>query len=687
MHIKRLCIPTLLLFSLISNTCLSADEESVITSITSEMELFSDIATQTKTNENYQPYIISVFQGKELEKLGILNLKEALTLVPGADMATDNFNNQIPIFRGSNPLAYGQSKLFIDGVLVNNLFFDGYSEYLSLPIEMIKRIEVVRGPGSKTNGINSYAGSINIITYAQDTKNSENDGIILKSGSYNYKMGGFTKSYTIDNFSIATDFFYQQDNKKLSSGPDALSQGLFSFAPPIDIDNRPLSSSGNAPLWLKNYSLGVTIKYDDFSVKARTLNHKQGAGYGYLYMLPRENDYLKLPSHYIELAYEKKIDNYEINIAAGAKYDTFDSEAKIAPDNFEFPTVVFDEGMYAQYYAKQRTLYQNAFLKYDGIKDHVFNIGYRLISEETIDMRYKVSNLTTGDAALIDYTNTRPFFDKDAKRNRYILAFEDEYYYNNALSFIYGFNYESTSLKDAGFDPKLSAVYQYDTKNIFKVIYGKSHRNPSWQEMFIKNNHVITANKNLTPERVNAYEAAYIRKFSSDNHLQINIFYLDNKEQIYNTTAHPDYENTKDTNIYGTELEYKGNITHNDRLYLNYSFVDGKDDTGAELAHVAHHMAKGYYIYNIKNNISLSGTFKYVSSKEREAEDTREKLDSYSTLDAALYYKNSTHNYNLTLSIKNIFNATVKNPSACNTYPDDYTQEHRSFLLTFAKRF
>lgn len=686
MHYKKFCIPSFLLFSLILSTC-SAEEESVITSITSEMELYSNIATQTKTNEHYQPYIISVFQGKELEKIGILNLKEALTLVPGADMATDNFNNQIPIFRGSNPLAYGQSKLFIDGVLVNNLFFDGYSEYLSLPIEMIKRIEVVRGPGSKTNGVNSYAGSINVITYAQEIQNGENDGIIFKSGSYNYKMGGFTKSYSIDNFSIATDFFYQQDNKKLSSGPDALSQGLFSFAPPINIDNRPLSSSNEAPLWLKNYSLGVTIKYNDFSIKARTLDHKQGAGYGYLYMLPQESDYLKLPSHYIELAYEKKIGDYEINIAAGAKYDTFDSKAKIAPDDFEFPTVVFDEGMYAQYYAKQRTLYQNAFLKYDGVQNHVFNIGYRLISEETIDMHYRVSNLTTGDAALVDYTDTRPFFDKDAKRNKYILAFEDEYYYNNALSFIYGFNYENTSLKDAGFDPKISAVYQYDTKNIFKIIYGKSHRNPSWQEMFIKNNHVITANKNLTPEIVDAYEAAYIRKFSSDNHLQINIFYLDNKKQIYNTTAHPDYENIKDTNIYGTELEYKGNITHNDRIYLNYSFVDGKDDIGANLAHVAHHMAKGYYTYNFKNNISLSGIFKYVSSKDREVGDTREKLDSYSTLDTALYYKNLTHNYNLTFSIKNILNATVKNPSACNTYPDDYTQEHRSFLLTFAKRF
>ena len=156
------------------------------------MAHFSKVATVTKQNEHYQPYIVSVFKGKELEKLGVANLKEALVLVPGVDMATDNFNNQTPVFRGSNPLAYGQSKLFIDNVLVNSVFFDAYFEYLSFPIEMIKRIEVTRGPGSKTDGVNAYAGSIHVITYAEDFKDfKNNDKLVFKYGSSDYMMGGF----------------------------------------------------------------------------------------------------------------------------------------------------------------------------------------------------------------------------------------------------------------------------------------------------------------------------------------------------------------------------------------------------------------------------------------------------------------------------------------------------------------
>ena len=118
-------------FVLLCLTTLHAQTNDLLSSISADMKHFDTIATQTKQNVHYQPYIISVFKSSELEKLGVSNLKEALTLVPGVDIATDNINMQTPVFRGSNPFAYGQSKLLIDGVLVNNLFFDGYSEYLT----------------------------------------------------------------------------------------------------------------------------------------------------------------------------------------------------------------------------------------------------------------------------------------------------------------------------------------------------------------------------------------------------------------------------------------------------------------------------------------------------------------------------------------------------------------------------
>ncbi|WP_294890436.1 TonB-dependent receptor plug domain-containing protein [Sulfurimonas sp. RIFCSPLOWO2_12_36_12] len=676
-----------ILILFIGLTNLSAQTDKLLESISSEMEHFNKVATLTKQNEHYQPYIISVFQGKELEKLGVANLKEALLLVPGVDMATDNSNTQTPIFRGSNPLAYGQSKLFIDGVVVNNLFLDAYSEYLSFPIEMIKRIEVVRGPGSKTDGFNAYAGSINVITYAEDFKDSaSNDKLVFKYGSYDYRMGGFFKTYKTEDLKLFVDFFYQEDDKKISSGPDGLSQGIFGA------NNIALSKSGDAPLWLREYSLGVNLEYKDFSLKARMLEHTQGSAYGINLALPQESDRVKLPSYYLDLGYNKEVGSYEVNINAGVKYDTFDSKSKLLPDDLNISNIIFEDGIYGEHYAAQRTLYQSSYLKYSGINKHTITSGYRLIKEETIDMTSKLSNRATGDVALVDYTYTLPFFDKDAKRDTLIFSMQDEFQFNDDISFIYGFNYEQTSYKDAGLEPRVSMVYQLDTENIFKTIYSRSHRNASWQEMFTMNNRARVGSTDLKPEIVDAFEAAYIKKFSTDSYLQTNLFYLLNKDQIYNSSINPEYRNAVDTDIYGFEVEYKGNISSADQLYLNYSYVDGKSytqDVGSSdsLPNVAHHLAKGYYIYNLDGDLSLSGVVKYVGSKDRVLGDTREKVKAYSSVDSSLHYKDPKYKYSATFSIKNIFNTNITYPSAPNTYIQDYAQERRTFLVTLKKEF
>jgi len=682
---QSLLISAILL--LVSLNDLSAKTGSILESISSEMKHFNNIATETKQNEHYQPYIISVFQGKKLQKLGVSNLKEALTLVPGVDMATDNFNNQTPIFRGSNSLAYGQSKLFIDGVLVNNVFFDAYSEYLSIPIEMIKRVEVVRGPGSRTDGVNAYAGSIHVVTYAEDFKGFESrDKLIFKYGSYNYGMGGFMKTFKAKDFRLFVDFFYQEDDKELPAGPDGLSQGVFGA------NNVSLSRSGDAPLWLRDYSLGVNLTYKDFSIKARMLEHTGGSAYGINLALPQRSDRLKLPSYYFELAYKKQTDNYKLDIKAGVKYDTFDSKSKLLPNNLNVNNIIFTDGIRGEHFSKQRTVYQSSYLKYSGINNHLITAGYRFMKEETIDMASKLSNRATGDVELVDYSDTLPFFDGDAKRNTLILSLQDEFQFNNDLSFIYGFNYEQTSYENAGIDPRVSMVYQLDLENIFKTIYSRSHRNASWQEMFTKNNRARVGNTKLKPEYVDAFEFAYIKKYTSDSYFQTNLFYLLNKDQIYNSSTDPEYKNAVDTDIYGFELEYKGNISSVDELYLNYSYVTGKTNRKDEgksesLPNVAHQLAKGYYIYNLNNALSLSSVAKYVGSKDRVSGDTRDKLKTYSTLDTSLNYKNQKYNYSLTASIKNIFNAKVTYSSPPNTYIEDYAQERRNFLIAFTKEF
>lgn len=705
---KRSKIKNLLLASSLFAATLYGSDEDILASISSAMSHYEEVATTTKNNEHYQPYIISVFEGKDLEKLGIKDLEEALLLTPGIDITTDNFNNRTMIFRGSNPSAYGQTKLFIDGTLVNEVFFDSYTQYLKMPTEMIKRIEVTRGPGSKTDGVNAYAGSIQVITYAEEFEGFESkDKVILKSGSYDYKMGGFVKSYKTGDLKIYTDFYYQQDNKKLYAGPDGYSQGSLSNA---IYDNKPLAKTGDAPVWIKNWNLGLNIEYKDFYIKARNNDYTHGSAYGINWALPDDDDYQYLPSRYFEIGFDKEVDNFEISLKAGIKNDSWSHEARLGPAGAKFfnvvdylsttdttaqTTILYDEvswpeGARGAHLAKQQSKYSSEFIKYNGANSHIITLGHRYLQEDTIDMYSKLEDWA-GGVNLVDYTKEFPFFDKDAFRETNIISLQDEYLANNQLSLIYGASYEETTYTDGVIDPRVSLVYQADAENIYKIIYSQSHRNPSWQEMYTKNNSSRAGSTELEPEKVIAYEAAYIKKLSADSYLQANIFKLENKNQIYSSSP-PTFKNELDTDIQGLELEYKGNISSSDQFYFNYSYVDGEDNNGEKLANVAKHMTKTYYIYNISDFLSVSGTAKYVGSKERIAGETlidgskRNSIDAYTKFDMAIRYYNQQNDYHITLSGKNIFDADIRYP-APYYYAEDYRQEGTNFLLTIAKEY
>jgi iron complex outermembrane receptor protein len=434
------------------------------------------------------------------------------------------------------------------------------------------------------------------------------------------------------------------------------------------------------------------------------LDHTQGNAYGVNLALPQNSGRVKLPNHYLELGYKKEINAFVVDIKAGVKSDAFDSKDKLGPDGVNFMNMVlydttgsvspitFTNGIYGEHLARQRMLYQSLYLKYKGLDKHILTTGYRYVKEETVDMVSKLSNWATGDATLVDYTDIYPFFDKNAKRDTLIFSLQDEYQLNDSLGFIYGFNYEQTSNKDAGVEPRVSMVYKIDTNNIFKAIYSRSHRNPSWQEMYTMNNHSRVGNTNLEPEKVDAFELAYVKKYSADTYLQTNLFYLLNKNQIYHSASDPQYKNVLDTDLYGLELEYKGHISNEDQLYLNYSYVGGTSNiqgaaVSEPLSNVSHHLAKGYYIYRINDSFSLSALAKYVSSKERASGDIRNTVEAYSTLDSALSYKNKRYDFTLMLSLKNIFDTKVTYPSPPKTYSQDYEQERRNFLIALKKEF
>ena len=544
--------------------CMEGNYTQFLQSINNTLKLYEKTATDTRSNEHYQPYIISVLESCTLKKVGVQTLKDALTLVTGIDIASDNLDYKSPIFRGSNPSAFGQSKLFIDGVLVNNIYFDGYSEYLDIPIEMIKRIEVIRGPGNASEEIASYAGSIHVITYAEDKGKS--NSVFAKVGSDGLKVAGFKKGYQNGDFSLFTDFYYKEDDKKVHVQSDILKSGIYDIKTPwYTLNNSALAAPGDAPLWLKNYSLGLNMHYLGLSFNGRIYHYKKGAAFGFNYMLPNQNDWLEIPEYYAQLQYKKTFSKLEMITRLGIKYDKAESHQQLVHEGVTLPkpsdpskTIVLEEGMYGIHEAQQKIYYHSLDIAYTGIEKHKINLGYYLSKIDTVKVVSMITDRETGKG-LTDYSDTLPFFDKDAARNSVILNLQDSYSYNDQLKFQYGVNYENNSHIHEQINPKVSMVYNTRHGNIFKLLYARSHRTPSWQELYTLNNRARVGNRDLKAERIQTFEAAHIKHFSHDSFIQTTLFYLINKKQIHNITENNQYINSdKENHLYGIDYLKEG---------------------------------------------------------------------------------------------------------------------------------
>ncbi len=668
----------------ISIVSLTLQAQNILEEIKSDISRYNDITQISKENEFFQPHILSVYKGYELEKIGVQNLQEALELVPGVDIYANNLDFRYPVFRGSNPMTYGQTKLFIDGVLVNNLFGDHYTQYMSMPIELIKRIEVIRGPGSKTEGINAYAGAIYVTTYAENFGEFSCNKLFAKRGSELYRAGGFYTNHHIEAMKIYLEGYYQQDDKRVPAGPDMAYTGYLG-----DI-NKPLAKTGNAPIWMKNYSFATTLSLGDFKLQARTNYFKHGMGFGLSYLLPSKKDYMQLPNRYMELSYRKNLNkNLKFTFKSGLRLDALDIDTQYAPaglvvhDPFN-PThiAVYKDGAYGVFGAKQRTVYGKGYFTYTKWRNHKITFGTMQMKEQTYEVKTITTDKTGSTAKLIDYSHTFPFLYPDAKRTSNIYFISDTFKYSDDLDIYYGINIEKNTQTDYIVNPRLSIVYQLDKANLIKLSYSKSHRNPSWQELFTINNTTKVGNPNLRPERVHALEGSYIRRFSSDDYLDISLFFLKNKNLINNVNLQHRFENRDDQNLYGAEIEYSKMVDRFTKLYANYSYVTGKNADGSPLANIAKHLAKATIYRRFTPNLSASFVTRYVGKKERYSIDPRKKLDDYIQCDMALNFL-FNKSAKAQLSVKNIFDADIRYPSPPFTYINDYpAMKGRTFIFS-----
>ncbi len=644
-------------------------ESGLLMELQQDMQRYSDLATDTRHNVDYMPYVISTLHYKDLVELGVLNLRDAISLIPGVDLNVGMAGVKNPIFRGSNPYAFGQSRLIIDGMVVNDQIFGGYNQFLAMPIDIIHRIEVVRGPGSMLTHVNGYAGSIHVITKAnRDDGQQPEDAAFALLGSDEQAGAGIIKSFELAGGRFSTDLYYQQNDSHLPVGDDYIP------VPP---------TSGEADQSLENYQIGLNYQLGGLVVKGRVSQNDSGVSYGQAFSISEDDsDYLDVANNAFEVNYTKQLsDRVGFELALDYLDETRELQNKVMPDGsmIMMPPTSLPDGRYFLVDYSEKSLSQRLQFNVDISATQKLRFGIQATQSEIIN-----NDAATSDDDLASFTRFNLFTNEKRTINTFYV--EDMFDIGEKTSVQLGAKLSQYNDVEDQSAFRLAMVHRYNDENIFKAMFSQAYREPSWREQYLNAPAFFKPNPVLETEQVDALELAYIRRLSHRDFIKLNTFLLQNSDQIDAQNTTKTFSNTDENDLYGLEVEYETSLLAKDVLHINYSYVDGSNVSG-ELANTAQSLANIYYLHRASENWHYSGLVKYAGSKGRVLLDPRDDVTAYAVLDLSVSYRDSSRSTMLSLSVKNVFDKTYYLPSPNGTYPDDFEQAGRTWLLRLSKEF
>ncbi|MFL2620637.1 MAG: TonB-dependent receptor plug domain-containing protein [Flavobacteriaceae bacterium] len=172
-----------------------------------EIEILSSPRIEIKSSQN-SISVVSISR-EEIQNSTATNLSELLQQIAGIDIrrrGVEGMQADLYIRGGS----FDQTLLLIDGMKVEDPQTGHHTMNMTLPLEVIEKIEIIKGSASRIYGQNAFTGAINIIT-KRDIEN--NISLHLSGGSFDQKRAAVTMQKKLENSDLLVNY-----NRKESEG-------------------------------------------------------------------------------------------------------------------------------------------------------------------------------------------------------------------------------------------------------------------------------------------------------------------------------------------------------------------------------------------------------------------------------------------------------------------------------------
>ncbi len=660
------------------------------------------VATGRQQSTARAPAVTTVITTQDIEAIGATDLDQVLATVPGLHVSrSGTLYNPIYTIRGIHSQNNPEVLMLINGIPITSLYAgDRGAVWGGMPINMISRIEVIRGPGSAVYGADAFSGVINIITKTKEEIKGTEVGV--RAGSFKTYEGWALYGSDWHGLDIAASVEYRTtDGHKAIIQEDAQTQFDKLFATHASLAPGPINSGA------ENIDVRFDIKQGLWQARAgyQGRNHLgtvAGAGQAL-----DPVGYLNADRTNVDLTYHNPVFTPDWDVTAQVSY--FDA----AHDThlIAFPPGamggLFPHGMIGNPGIGDRRFNIDTFAFYSGLQKHLIRVGigyshnnqYEVTESKNFGIDPTTQKPLPPGSPVINVTDTPYIFNRKVKRESQYLSLQDVWTLANDWELTAGIRYDHYSDFGSTTNPRLALVWQPQPYFTSKLLYGRAFRAPSLNELYNANNPVLQGNPNLQPEVINTWELAFDYRAMENLHLATNLFYYKATDKIqYVATANADAIVAQNAGILesdGLELEARWKMTSKSSLLTHYSYARTMDKTiDYDAGNYPRHSAYLRTDWLLIPNWYLDVQANWVADRRRVSSDPRPAVADYTTVDLTLRYKDiQKGRTNIALSIRNLFDADAREPSpgpnsnGMINIPNDLPLAGRSYFLELRYQF
>ncbi len=603
------------------------------------------------------PASVTVVTAEDIRKYGYRTLGEALAAVRGFYLTNDRSYETMGVRGFSLPGDYSSHLLvMVNGHNMADNAFD-YMLYFGndFPIDMnlVKQIEVIRGPSSALYGSNAILATVNIITRSPDEAGHLT--ITADTGSFGEK-----KIQMSDTASLGSAKMLFSGSVLNNSGESPLYFPQF---------NTPQNNYGKAISMTteRGYHFFSTLVWRNWTVTAAVAGHDMISPINWGPVIFNDRGSRNADNRdFIDAVYTRQAGRGVLEWRT--YYDSFHYQGR------------------ADYQLDESTVGAST------VEDNRTNILGNWVGSK---LTYRVpvaflGDVTAGVEGKFDVRNVMESFDvspvpavylRTSNPNRSLgLIFQDEKKLSPEWKLDVGLRFDAARYGDNFLSPRVALIYQPSSWAV-KFLYGRGFRNPSAFQLFYSDGHATQGNPGAHAESADTLEIDLERKLGKRINVQASAYGY-RMRNFLEGLALPDgliqYQNAGTIQAEGVEFEVTGRPAHWLEATASYSVQRSRLTGSGILQNSPSQLGKVRFSVPLGRRFSLASGIQTESSALTLAGN---RLPARCLADFTVTSRRLLRNVDARFGLRNAFNRNYADPIALNPVVDSMPQPGRSVFL------